>query len=209
MQQPFHIAIVGGSGAGKSWLARRLQAALGGESRVGLLSLDDFYRDLSGLEPAERERVNFDHPDAIDWDRVRQFVEAIRAGRSVKVPRYDFATHTRLPGEVSWVPQPILIWEGLWLLQPGWLRDLFSHSIFLDCPAEERLARRCARDLQERGRTRDAVERQFQEHVAPMHERFVDSQRQWATRCLTSPLTEEALANLVRQVRKAVEEYST
>src|SRR5262249_35666799 len=155
------VAIVGGSGAGKSWLARKLQTALG--SKATRISLDDFYRDHSRIPPARRVNINFDHPRAIDWPAVEQAGRGLRDGRVVRLPRYDFKTHCRLREENILAPRPIVLMEGLWLLRRPSLRRLFDWRIFIDCPAPLRRRRRLARDLRSRGRTRASVRRQFRE----------------------------------------------
>jgi uridine kinase len=179
------VAVVGGSGAGKSWLSDHLQNAMG--NSVGRLSLDQFYRDRSDLTPAQREKVNFDHPRAIDWPLVAKTLKTCRMGRAFCVPRYDFVTHSRLPGRESCKPKPLVIVEGLWLLLRPRVRSLFALRIFIDCPLRVRLARRLARDAVERGRSRESVRKQFWETVAPMHERYVAPQVRWAHVILESP----------------------
>src|SRR5437899_5571802 len=104
--QPKLVAIVGGSGSGKTWLADRLQQSFG--RRAARLSLDDFYHDLAALPRSQRTRVNFDNPRAIDWPRVETALRACRSGRSIALPQYDFATPTRLPNSHRWTPQPLV-----------------------------------------------------------------------------------------------------
>src|SRR5687768_13666250 len=108
------VGISGGSCAGKSWLADRLLSAFADDAVK--LSQDDFYFDRSHLSPARRARLNFDHPRAIDWERLEQVIARFAQGRATSVPRYDFATHGRLRGETALRPAAILIVEGLWLL---------------------------------------------------------------------------------------------
>ncbi|MFT3990864.1 MAG: AAA family ATPase [Luteolibacter sp.] len=188
------IAVVGGSGSGKSWLARRLHAALG--EKAAHLYLDDFYRDLGHLPEADRGKVNFDDPAAIDWDSLRQVIETLQRDENASIPSYDFATHLR--NGTRELPAPrILVMEGLWLLHPEWLRDVFSVSVFVECSAEERLRRRVERDVLERGRSRESIMQQFSEHVQPMHLQFVEPQRVLADRVVNSPVTDEEFAALV------------
>jgi uridine kinase len=183
--RPKLIALVGGSGAGKSWLSHQLQEAL--ELPSARLSLDNFYRDQSHLPPPMRERVNFDHPRVIDWKLAEAVLLGCRAGRSVYVPRYSFVTHTRLRTFNMVNPRPIILVDGLWLLWRPRLRSLFDLRIFLHCPACLRLERRLERDIAARGRDDRSVRRQFQETVAPMHKRFVQPQAKWADVVLRQP----------------------
>ncbi len=202
MKPPVLVALVGGSGAGKTWLARRLEHAL--SPHAAYLSLDDFYRDLSHLTFAQRERVNFDHPRAIDWDCLERVLLDCLAGRPTHIPRYDFATHTRRLDAESWQPQPLVLLDGLWLLRRPAIRRLFARKIFVDCPRALRLTRRIQRDTKERGRSRRSVEQQFREDVAPMHTRFVAPQSRWADLILDSPIDPASVRRLTADLRTLV-----
>lgn len=188
------IAIVGGSGAGKSWLTQRLGEILG--EQAGALSLDNFYRDRSHLSPARRSRLNFDTPSAIDWLQAERTLRDCQAGRTTVVPRYDFATHRRLPGTTPWRPRRLVLVDGLSLLVRAPVRNLFALKIYLDCPPQLRLRRRLTRDVAERGRSAESVRAQFRATVAPMHERHVEPQRGWADLVLTQPFRKADLLAL-------------
>lgn len=194
------IAITGGSGSGKTWLAKKLKRRLG--RRAGLLSLDDFYRDLTGLSPAQRARINFDDPAAIDWDLFRHCLEQIRRGEKTRLPRYDFATHARHSRSRLWRPQPVVLIDGLWLLQRPKLRRLYSLTIYVDCPEELRLARRLARDQAERGRSRASVLRQWRRQVKPMHDRHVAPQWKRAAMIVTPESVHDSLASAEKIVKE-------
>ena len=198
MKSPVHVAVVGGSGSGKTWLAEKLAAALA--PRAERLSLDDFYRDLSQLPLVEREVVNFDNPAAIDWEKLRAVIGAMRVGENLGLPVYDFSTHTRNKSPRIFLPPPLVVWDGLWLLHHDWLREKFALSIFVDCGAEERFYRRSERDVRERGRSFESVRCQFLEHVQPMHERFVEPQRLQAQLIVVSPFAEAQFDGLVRKL---------
>jgi uridine kinase len=199
MTAPCHVAVVGGSGSGKTWLAEHLAATLA--PQAARISLDDFYRDLSPLPLAQRDSVNFDDPAAIDWDTLRNVMDQMAVGGAVELPRYDFATHTRLAATRRFDPVPLVIWDGLWLLHHGWLAARFAASIYVDCPAELRFQRRAERDLRERGRTLESVRRQFYEQVEPMHNNFVNPQKASAQRVLASPPDKFALENLLLEIK--------
>lgn len=183
---PRLVAIVGGSGSGKTWLADRLQELLG--KQAVRLSLDDFYLDRSHLSPARRGLVNYDHPRAIDWDAFHEVLHDCVMWRETKVPIYDFATHSRLPESRTFRPRNVVLVDGLWLLRKPSVRQLFSYRIFIDCPAKLRLNRRLARDLLLRGREITSVHRQFQEEVEPMNTRYVVPQKRWAHNNLDTPI---------------------
>jgi uridine kinase len=200
--RPVLIALVGGSGAGKSWLARQLQATLKVPSvRV---SLDDFYRDQSHLPRPWRDRVNFDHPRAIDWRLAEAMLRACRDGQAVQMPRYSFRTHTRLRKSQVLTPKPVILVDGLWLLWRGRLRRLFDLRVFVHCPARLRLRRRLQRDLAGRGRDESSVRRQFEETVAPMHKRFVAPQAAWADIILRQPVGPKEVKRIAWQIEERV-----
>jgi len=175
---PLFVAIVGGSGSGKSWLAHELQLALG---RCAIrLSLDDFYRDRSHLLPAKRDQLNFDRPESIDWSLFEQVLLDCFQWRSTRVPRYDYKTHCRRAIWRRFDPKPIILVDGLWVLRKPPIRRLFQFRIFIECPVATRFQRRLTRDRIGRGRTSASVRRQFWKTVQPMHRQFVNPQRRWA-----------------------------
>lgn len=196
---PFLVAIVGGSGSGKSWFAERLEAALDG--KAARLSQDDFYHDRSTIPPEERAALNFDHPNAIDWPDLEHAVQELRAGRSAQLPSYDFKTHCRGACFRELSPKPIILMEGLWLLRQRPLRDWFDLKIFIECPASTRLRRRIERDLLARGRSRASVEKQFYGTVEPMHREFVSPQKRWADVVLPFDLTEYNVRQLAEKLK--------
>ena len=196
---PLLVAIVGGSGSGKTWFAKKLQAALGRQATR--LSLDDFYRDRSRLSPARRARLNFDHPRAIDWPGVERALHDLLAGRPARIPNYDFKTHCRRDHEKLLPPKPVVLMDGLWLLHRRSLRRLFALRIFIDCPARTRLRRRLARDRRSRGRTAAAVREQFCETVDPMHARFVAPQQSRADVVLPANFGEREVRELAKIFR--------
>lgn len=176
------VAVVGGSGSGKSWLAGQLARRLRGQAvRV---SQDDFYLDRAHLSEARRVRLNFDHPRAIDWVAFEKVLRGLKTGHTVLAPAYDFRTHCRKPGLRTIKPAPIILVEGLWLLRNPRLRRLFGLKIFIECARGLRLKRRLRRDRRARGRTSASVLEQFHATVEPMHERWVAPQARWADRVL-------------------------
>jgi uridine kinase len=193
------IALVGGSGAGKTWLADRLCQEFGDDESS--LPLDDFYRDLSHLNVSEREKINFDHPDTIDWPLFESVLHKLQGGEMVLAPRYDFVSHTRSTEWELRSPRPLIFVEGLWLLWPPQVRQLFDFRVFLDCVQSVRWERRATRDLNERGRTTDSIHKQFWEVVAPMHERFVEVQKPWADLVIDHSITQSELGRLVATIR--------
>lgn len=204
MIRPFLAAITGGSGSGKSWLSERLQERLGDDATI--VSLDDFYRDRSRLTLEKRERINFDHPNAIDWRLFTRWIVSARRGCHSMLPCYDFETHTRAARGLSWKPTKVVLVNGLWLLWKDSIRQAFDFSIFVDCPEELRLERRAARDVTERGRTPTGVRRQFSEVVAPMHNLYVAPQAHWANMVLVHPIGEADVDRVINRLRRFLPE---
>ncbi|HSY16743.1 MAG TPA: zeta toxin family protein [Candidatus Acidoferrales bacterium] len=198
-KQPKIIAIVGGSGSGKTWLATRLLQVFG--SQAVHLSQDDFYHDLRHLPPSARAAVNFDHPHAIDWPEFERVLRNCRNGNATRMPWYDFATHTRLPEGKDLIPGPLILVEGLSLLWLPRIWELFDLKVFLGCTPQLRLERRLIRDVTERGRTPDSVREQFLKTVAPMHREFVAPQAKWADVILQQPPTETELRKLIKMIQ--------
>jgi len=205
-ERPIIIGIVGGSGAGKTWLSRQIAAAF--PTEVTEVSLDDFYFDRSHVSPDQRRLVNYDDPEAIEWGLLREFLEDFRGGRPAHVPRYDFSSHCRNGQRAECTPTRLLIVDGLWLLTRPDVRELFDLSIYLECPAQVRLERRLARDVVERGRHAEDVHEVFETVVAPMHTRHVAPQRRWATVVLHDPVSEADLEGVVSRVRKLLHDGS-
>lgn len=195
------VAIVGGSGSGKSWFADALARALGKEA--ARISLDDFYRDRSHLSTARRALINFDHPKSIDWDGFETVLKTLARGTTAEAPCYDFATHCRTKQTRLISPKPFLIFDGLWLLRRPRIRKMFRHRIFLDRPARIRLHRRLRRDLQARGRTQASIRQQFRTMVEPMHRRFVAPQREFATVILAGECGRSDVSQIVCLLRAA------
>ena len=152
------IAIAGGSGSGKSTLAAALLEAVGND-RAALLPIDAYYHDLSHLAREEREGVNFDHPDALDLDLFSAHIEALRSGRAVECPTYDFTTHCRRSETVSISPRETILLEGILVACRADLRALIDRLIFVQTDVALRRSRRMRRDQHERGRDLASIER--------------------------------------------------
>jgi len=197
--RPVFVAIVGGSGSGKTWLAQKLEQALVPDA--ARVCLDDFYADRSHLTPGRRAQLNFDHPRAIDWLRLESVLEKLSVGLSVRLPCYDFVTHTRLASTRLLRPKPIILLDGLWLLRRLSIRRVLSFSLFLDCPRRTRLQRRLARDLLSRGRNRAAIRQQFENTVEPMHARYVVPQIGLADAVLCRPCNPRDFLRILKRVR--------
>lgn len=154
-------------------MAKRLVDRLGPTRACGI-SFDSYYRDLAHLRVEQRAQVNFDHPDSLDHRLLIEHLELLRDNQTIAVPEYDFATHTRSGGLTLVEPKRFVILEGILLFAFGEVRDLLDHRIFRQVDTGVRAERRLARDVNERGRSRESVMRQWNETVQPMHDRYVE-----------------------------------
>jgi uridine kinase len=176
---PFLIGVAGGSGSGKTTVAERL-ADLVGEPELALVRLDAYYGDSNHLPFAEREAINYDHPDAFDWPLLLEHVTALVKGMAVEVPVYDFATYQRLPERVTVAPAQVVVVEGILVLYEPDLRERFDLRVFVDTDADIRFIRRLERDISERDRTPASVIEQYLDTVRPSHEQFIEPSKRYA-----------------------------
>ncbi len=173
MRQPIIIGVAGGTGSGKTTVARNITREYGlGE--VIILELDAYYRDLSHLPLEERARVNFDHPHSLEIELLLENLEQLQAGKGTEIPIYNFATHTRMGETLHVDPHRVIIVEGILALYFEELRTRLDLKIFVDTPADIRFIRRLRRDIRDRGRSLEAVIEQYRTTVRQMHEQFVE-----------------------------------
>lgn len=177
--KPITIGVAGGTGSGKTTVALKILERVGFD-RVAYLPHDAYYRDASHLPPAERARLNFDHPDSLDNDLLISHLKALQAGNTVEIPMYDFKTHSRLPETRHLDPQPVIMVEGILIFADKRLRDLMDMKIYVDTDADLRFIRRLQRDIEERGRAPMSVINQYLNTVRPMHLEFVEPSKRYA-----------------------------
>lgn len=194
------IGICGGSGAGKTTLADELCRAFPPDP-VLRIPHDAYYRDLSELDPLSRGKMNFDHPDALDTDALVRDLEALRGGKSVVIPQYDFHRHQRVGG-VRVEPAPVILLEGILILADPRLRTLLDIKVFVDVDEDVRLSRRLERDIRERGRDVDSVLEQYLATVRPMHRAFVDPSRVYADLVVLDGRNRVAVEVLAARIRE-------
>lgn len=167
------IGIAGGTGSGKTTIAKNIAKAYG-PGDVLRLELDSYYRDLTDLTLEERVAVNFDHPSALEIDLLIEHVQALKAGRSVNIPSYDFATHNRSSDSRAVDPHQVIIVEGIMALNFPELVAMMDVKLYVETPADIRFIRRLKRDINDRGRSLESVIEQYRETVRPMHYQFVE-----------------------------------
>ncbi len=177
--KPLVIGIAGGTGSGKSTVARNVAQALTAAS-VAFIDMDAYYRNFAHLPIEERRKVNWDHPDAFDWDLLVAQLAQLGAGEPIEKPVYDFVTHTRSTRTVSIPPADVVVIDGILLFADPRVRDLCDVKIFVDADADTRLIRRIKRDMAKRGRPLDEILDQYLSTVQPMHLQFVEPSKRYA-----------------------------
>ena len=176
---PLVIGVAGGTGSGKTTVANVILKRVGA-NRIAYVPHDAYYRNFSDLTKAQRDLINWDHPDSLESDLMIEHVKALRRGESVALPVYDFTTHSRSGRTVRVDSQPIILVEGILLFAEPRLREIFDVKIFVDTDADLRFIRRLQRDIAERGRTVESVIYQYLHTVRPMHLEFVESSKRYA-----------------------------
>lgn len=199
--KPVCLGIGGGSGSGKSWLAQYISDKLGPE-RVVVVCQDWYYRHNGHLSHEESLKLNFDHPKAIEMPLFAAQLDELHQGRAVEAPVYDYATHSRLKETRRVEPAPLIIIEGLLVLHEKKLRELMDCSVFIEVPADIRLARRIRRDTVHRRVDLEETLRLYEHCVRPMHERFIEPSREHATWVWRQEEDKKFPADLVRTLEK-------
>jgi uridine kinase len=176
---PLVIGIAGGTGSGKSTVAKVIIDRVG-TNHIALLPHDAYYKDLANIEPAQRATINFDHPDSLETSLLVEHIKQLKNFQFIELPVYDFKTHNRTATTIHIEPQPVILVEGILILAEKGLRELFDVKIFVDTDPDIRFIRRLERDISERGRTSASVIHQYMETVRPMHQEFVEPSKRYA-----------------------------
>lgn len=179
MKTPVIIGIAGGTGSGKTTVARAIYDRVGSD-RIEWISHDSYYRNFDGLPAEERAKINFDHPDSLESELLTRHLDVLSKGSSVEVPVYDFATHSRKIETQRVEPRKVIIVEGILVLAEPELRKRIDIKLFVDTPADIRFVRRLMRDIESRGRSLPSVVQQYMNTVRPMHEEFVEPSKRHA-----------------------------
>lgn len=194
----FGIGIAGGTGAGKTTVAKRVTART--EDAATLIPLDNYYKDLSHLDIEERREVNYDHPDAFEWELLRSDVSTLLGGESIEMPQYDFTAHNRMDETVRVEPTEVIVVEGILALYDDELTDMLDLKVYVETDADVRILRRIQRDVIERGRDLEGVIEQYLSTVKPMHEQFVEPTKKQADLIIPEGANTEAVELLQQKV---------
>jgi len=178
-KKPLVIGIAGGTGSGKSTVARAILESIP-ESNVAIIEQDCYYKDQSHLPPEERVNVNYDHPLAFDTDLLIEHIEKLINGQAIEKPQYDFTVHNRKRKSLRVEPRNIIIVEGILILDVPRLRELMDIKIFVDTDADVRIIRRIERDMRERGRSLESIINQYINVVKPAHNEFCEPTKRYA-----------------------------
>ena len=179
MLDPLIIGIAGGSGSGKSTVARNV-AELLTTSSVAFIDMDAYYKNFTSLSLDERRKLNWDHPDAFDYDLLCSHLESLRKRQPIEKPEYDFVTHLRRDVRIRVEPADVIVIDGILLFVDDRVRELCDVKVFVDADADIRLIRRIERDTHVRGRPLDEIIEQYLSTVQPMHLEFVEPSKRYA-----------------------------
>ncbi len=177
--KPLIIGIAGGSGSGKTTVARRVAEALE-DASVAFIDMDAYYRNFTHLTAEERKHVNWDHPDAFDLDLFVSQMSALAQGQTIEKPIYDFVEHARRPNTERVAPTDVMVIDGILLFVDRRVRELCDVKLYVDADADIRLIRRIERDMATRGRPLEEILAQYLTTVRPMHLEFVEPSKRWA-----------------------------
>jgi uridine kinase len=177
--RPLMIGIAGGTGSGKTTVARRVAAALA-DSSVAFVEMDSYYRNHVGLTMRELNQVNWDHPDAFDFELFVEHLDAMSKGDAIEKPVYDYSIHARSPETVRIAAVDVVVVDGILLFSDERVRQHLDVKVFVDADADIRLVRRVKRDMATRGRPLDEILDQYVNTVRPMHLQFIEPSKRWA-----------------------------
>jgi len=173
------VGIAGGTGSGKTTVVKKVMSHFPDEE-VALLPQDSYYKDNSDMKLADRQKLNFDHPQSIEWSLLVNHIEKLRKGNIIQQPIYSYMTCTRSPETIPVKPTHVVIIEGILVLTDPVLRDMMDIRVYVDADSDDRLIRVISRDLIERGRSVDGVLKRYEKTVKPMHLEFIEPSKRYA-----------------------------
>lgn len=201
--KPFIIGVAGGTGSGKTTVTEAIVSSLNDQDII-VIQHDSYYRDRSHLPLTEREKINYDHPDALETELLVKHLKQLKSGRQVEIPIYDFSTHTRKRRAKNVKPAKAIIIDGILIFTDRSLRELMDIKIFVDADDDIRFIRRLQRDIKERNRSMESVIEQYMETVRPMHIEFVEPSRRYADIIIPEGHNPIAIDIVVSMIRNRV-----
>lgn len=199
------IGVAGGSGSGKTTIIREILKDLG-ENDVVTLQHDAYYKDNTRLSLSEREKINYDHPDALETGLLVSHIKELIAGRKIEMPEYDFTIHARKKQGSSKEPAPLIIVDGILIFVEKALRALMDIRIFVNTDNDLRFIRRLKRDMEERARSMESVIDQYLSTVKPMHIAFVQPSRRYADIIIPEGHNTVSTAVVVNMIKQSMAE---
>ncbi len=193
------IGIAGGTGCGKTTVVEQIIAQLPVDE-VCVISQDSYYKDTSDLSYQERVKINFDHPNSIDFDLLLQHLKTLRDGASFEQPVYSFVEHNRMGETITTHPKKVVIVEGILILTQPEIRAMFDVNVFVHADSDERLIRRLKRDISERGRNIDEVLTRYQTTLKPMHQEFIEPTKEFADIIIPNNKYNTVAVDLIRTI---------
>jgi len=193
------IGIAGGTGSGKKTVVNQILNELPADE-VTVISQDSYYKKTTNLSYKERTKINFDHPEAIDFDLMVAHIKTLKNGKVINQPIYSFVTHNRTDDVHVTHPKKVIIVEGILIFNTSELRDLFDIKIFVHADADERLIRRVRRDIAERGRDVGEVLARYQDTLKPMHQQFIEPTKNYADIIIPNDRYNTVAIDIVRTV---------
>ncbi|QZP37997.1 uridine kinase [Halobaculum magnesiiphilum] len=203
----FVVGIAGGTGAGKTTVSRLITERVA--DSVTRIPLDNYYRDLSHLDLEERAEVNYDHPDAFEWELLREHLETLLSGNSVEMPQYDFEIHNRKEETETVEPTDVIVVEGILALYDEEINDMLDLRLYVETDADVRILRRIERDVVDRGRDLEGVIDQYLSTVKPMHEQFIEPSKKHADLIIPEGANRMAINLLEEKLQNEVEGEGT
>ncbi|AXT53511.1 uridine kinase [Aquimarina sp. BL5] len=195
------IGIAGGTGCGKTTVVNQIVNELP-ENEVCVISQDSYYKDTSHLRYEERTKINFDHPQSIDFELLGEHLNALRKGETIEQPVYSFVEHNRTKETIKTKPSKVIIVEGILILTNPKIRDMFDIKIYVHTDSDERLIRRLKRDIAERGRDMEEVLHRYQNTLKPMHQQFIDPTKEFADLIIPNNNYNNVAIDIVRTIVK-------
>lgn len=194
------IGIAGGTGSGKSTFTKKLKDAF--KDDVAVLYHDNYYRDQREMTMAERKKINYDHPDAMETSLLVEHLKLLKDGQAIECPTYDYTQYTRAEETIRVEPKKVILLEGILVLADAQLRELMDIKIYVEADADERILRRIIRDVKERGRDIEGVVEQYLTTVKPMHYLYVDPTRSMADIVINSGMNPVAFDLVKNTIQK-------